>query len=567
MRLSEYFTPTLKEIPADAVIKSHQLMLRAGLVRMLAAGIYSYLPLSWRILKKIMNIVREEMDAIDGQEIFMPALNPLEIWEETGRAEGFGDEMFHFPDRKSRTMCLAPTHEEVICSIARTDIRSYKELPQIWYQIQNKFRDEPRPRSGVLRTRQFLMKDSYTLDYTKEGLDLAYEKHAHAYRNIFSRCGLKFFEVGASSGLMGGSASQEFMIESEFGEDTVALCDFCGYAANAEIANFKIELMNDSKYKKLENISTPDKRTIEEVSNFLNLEPNHFMKSLLYYIDSQPVFILIRGDYDLNESKLIKLFGNEFRPATPKEVLDICKANIGFISPAGIKGIPVYVDNTLKDQSGFVSGANEDHYHIGGIDPEKDFQVKEYVDVSLVKEGDLCAQCGKPLRVVNAIELGHIFKLGTKYSESMGATVLDQKGNEIPIIMGSYGIGIERIMAAYIEQNADENGLIWSNALTPFDVHIIPINYKDKMIQEKTNSFYEELSSENIDCLVDDRDFSPGFKFRDADLLGIPIQLILGEKNIKNGNVEIKHRKTNKREIIAITDLAKYIKDDISKIN
>ena len=450
MRLSEYFVPTLKEIPSDAVIKSHQLMLRAGLIRMLAAGIYSYLPLSWKILKKIKKIVREEMDAIGGQELLLPALNPLDIWEETGRAEGFGDEMFSFPDRKSRKMCLAPTHEEIICSIARQDLRSYKELPQIWYQIQNKFRDEPRPRSGVLRTRQFLMKDSYTLDYTEQGLDAGYEKHAHAYRQIFNRCGLKYFEVGASSGLMGGSASQEFMIESDIGEDTVALCDDCGYAANAEIANFKVKIQEKSKYSDIVEISTPDKRTITQVAEFLDLKPYNFMKSLLYYIDSKPVFILIRGDYELNDSKMIKLFGDTYRPATEEEVLEICGANVGFICPVGIKGIPVYVDITLQGQSGFVSGANKDHFHLGGINLERDLESVNYVDVALVKNGDVCSSCNSSLRVVNAIELGHIFKLGTKYSESMNAKVLNENGKDVPIFMGSYGIGIERIMAAYI---------------------------------------------------------------------------------------------------------------------
>ncbi len=559
MKMSEFFSPTLKEIPSDAVIKSHQLMLRAGLVRMLAAGIYSYLPLSWRVLKKIMNIVREEMDAIGGQEVFLPALNPLDIWQETGRAENFGDEMFHFPDRKNRMMCLAPTHEEVICAIARNDIRSYKELPQIWYQIQNKFRDEPRPRSGLLRTRQFLMKDSYTLDYTWEGLDIAYDKHARAYRNIFGRCGLKFFEVGASSGLMGGASSQEFMLESEMGEDNVALCGQCSYAANAEIAGFRLEPVEDSPYRELTEISTPEKRTIDEVSTFLNLSSEYFMKSMLYFIDSKPVFIVIRGDYEVNEMKMLTKFSDLFRPATPEEVFEICNAHVGFISPVGIKGIPVYVDNTLKDQTGFVSGANKDHFHIGGIAPGKDFPVKEYVDLALVKSGDLCPECGHSLRVVHAIELGHIFKLGTKYSASMGANVLDQNGKEIPIIMGSYGIGIERIMAGYIEQNADENGIVWNFTLAPFAVHILPINYKNRLVREKTDAVYQELSGLGIECLLDDRNVSPGFKFRDADLLGMPVQSILGEKNLKNGQAELKHRKTGNKEFVELEKLSQRI--------
>ena len=567
MRLSEYFAPTLKEVPTEASIKSHQLMLRAGLIRMLAAGIYSYLPLSWRILKKIMQIIREEMDAIGGQELLLPALNPLEIWEETGRAGGFGDEMFSFPDRKSRKMCLAPTHEEIVCSIARNDIRSYKELPQIWYQIQNKFRDEPRPRSGVLRTRQFLMKDSYTLDYTEEGLDAAYEKHAHAYRQIFTRCGLNYFEVGASSGLMGGSASQEFMIESEVGEDTVALCDNCGYAANAEIADFKVKIRGDSKYSNLEEISTPDMRTINDVSKFLDLQPDNFIKSLLYYIDSKPVFILIRGDYELNESKMVKVFGDIGRPATEDEVVKICGANVGFIGPVGIKGIPIHVDITLQGQSGFVSGANKDHFHLGGIDIERDLHSVNYVDVALVKNEDFCSSCDFSLRVVKAIELGHIFKLGTKYSESMKATVLNQNGKEVPIVMGSYGIGIERIMAAYIEQNADDNGLVWNPSLSPFDAHIIPVNYKNERIKKQADLTYIKLTEAGIECIIDDRNFSPGFKFRDADLLGIPFQIIIGEKNLIDEKIELKFRKTGKKELIPVLECVETITEIIMKKN
>ena len=563
MRLSKYFIPTLKEIPSDAVIKSHQLMLRAGLIRMLAAGIYSHLPLGWRVMKKVMQIIREEMDAIGGQEFYFPALNPLDIWQETGRAEDFGDELFRLKDRKGRDMCLAPTHEEVVCAVARNEIRSYKDLPQIWYQIQNKFRDEPRPRSGVLRTRQFIMKDSYTLDASEEGLDAAYNKHAQAYRNIFSRCGLKFFVVGASSGLMGGSASQEFMLESDVGEDTCAVCDKCGYAANVEVAKFRVQPIPDPGETQLEEVHTPEKRTVEEVSDFLGLPRSHFIKTLLYIVDSKPVMLLLRGDYGLNESKMMARFGAKFRPATDEEIRQVCGANPGFIGPVGIKNVPIYADNTIRGQRGFVSGANKDQYHIKGIDPRRDVAITEYVDIAQVKDGDLCPECGSPLRVVRAIELGHIFKLGTKYSTSMGATFLDADGKQKPIIMGSYGIGVERIIAAFIEQTADEKGIVWNKALAPFYVHIVPINYKSEKVRSAADKLYEELNEAGIDTIIDDRDFSPGFKFRDADLLGMPIQLIIGEKNLDKNQVELKLRKTDERSIVpldqCVTEISKIL--------
>jgi len=545
MRLSRYFIPTLKEIPADAVVKSHQIMLRAGLIRPLAAGIYSYLPLGWRVMRKVIQIIREEMDAIGAQEFYLPALNPIEIWEETKRASDFGEEMFRFQDRKNRTIVLAPTHEEIICDIARGEIRSYKDLPQIWYQIQTKFRDEPRPRSGVLRARQFIMKDSYSLDVDEQGLDKSYQLHAQAYKKIFSRCGLKFFVVGASTGLMGGSASQEFMLESEVGEDVVVICDQCGYAANIEVATGKLKtkIQQDGE---LTEVYTPDKRTIEQVSQFLNVEPNNLIKSLMYVIDGSPVMILIRGDYTVNESKMMKLFGNNFRPATEAEVAEICGAKVGFIGPIGlIKSIPIYADNTIKNQRGFIVGANKDHYHLKGVDVQRDIKIQQFIDVTTVNRGDGCPQCDYSLRVVHAIELGHIFKLGTKYSKSMGVTFLDATGQEQPIVMGSYGIGIERIIAAFIEQHADARGIIWNKALAPFLVHLIPINYRNQTVQLIADKIYHNLEQKKIPTLLDDREVSPGFKFKDADLLGMPIQIIIGEKNLKNQCIELKLRKTN----------------------
>ena len=567
MRLSKAFIPTLKETPSEASIKSHQLMLRAGLIRMLSAGIYSYLPLGWKIMKRVMEIIREEMDAIGGQEFYLPALNPVEIWQETGRANDFGDEMFHMKDRKRHEMVLAPTHEEIICANARGEIRSYKELPQIWYQIQNKFRDEPRPRSGVLRARQFIMKDSYSLDYNQENLDKSYELHKEAYKKIFSRAGIKFFIVGASSGLMGGSGSQEFMAESEVGEDTIALCDNCGYAANLEVATSELNnLVN--KPTKLEEIYTPNVRTIDEVSQFLDVPDYYLIKSLVYIVESKPVLILLRGDHDLNESKMMSEFGAKFRPATEEEIEKITGgAHVGFIGPVGLKGIDIYVDKTIVNQRGFISGANKDNYHIKGIDPERDFKIKRIVNVSTVKAGEKCPNCHRPLRIVNAIEIGHIFKLGTKYSKAMGATVLDPSGKEVPIVMGSYGIGVERILATHIEQNADDKGIVWSKTLAPYFVHIVPINMKNKTVAKKAEEVYQFCLDENIPVLLDDRDVGPGFKFKDADLLGIPLQIIIGDKNLKNNKIEFKIRKSNSSFLVGLSDYPKKLREVLSQID
>jgi len=567
MRLSKAFIPTLKETPSDITIKSHQLMLRAGLIRMLSAGIYSYLPLGWKIMKRAMDIIRKEMDAIGGQEFYLPALNPVEIWQETGRAKDFGDEMFHLKDRKRHEMVLAPTHEEIICANARGKIRSYKELPQIWYQIQNKFRDEPRPRSGVLRARQFIMKDSYSLDYNQEGLDRSYELHKEAYKKIFSKAGIKYFIVGASSGLMGGSGSQEFMAESETGEDTIVLCDSCGYAANLEVAQSELNNSVNEPADQLGEIFTPDVRTIDEVSKFLGVPDYYLIKSLLYIVESQPILILIRGDHELNESKMQAKFGTTFRPATEEEVVDITGgAHVGFIGPVGLKGIDIYVDKTIVNQKGFISGANKDNYHLRGIDPERDFDTKEIIDVATVKAGEKCPNCGHPLRIVNAIEIGHIFKLGTKYSKAMGATVLDPSGKEIPIVMGSYGIGVERILATQIEQNSDDRGIVWSKSLAPYMVHIIAINMKSERVAQQAESVYRFCEDAGISVLFDDRDVGPGFKFKDADLLGMPMQIIVGEKNLKNQKIEFKIRKSGQSFLVDVDDYPQKLKEVLKEL-
>ncbi len=544
MRLSQAYIPTQKETPADAVIPSHRLMIRAGLIRPLASGIYSYLPLGWKIMKKVMEIIREEMDAIGGQELHLPAMNPVDIWDESGRNTDFGDEMFRLKDRKGSPLCLAPTHEEIICDLARKYIRSYRDMPQIWYQIQTKFRDEPRPRSGVLRTRQFFMKDSYTLDVDADALDSGYNLHAQAYSNIFSRCGLKFYVVGASSGLMGGSGSQEFMIESAHGEDTLALCDGCGQSDNLEIADSIPSLVTDD-VATLEKIHTPDTKTIADVSAFLDKDPSRLMKSLVYVNDDGPLMVLIRGDQEVNESKLVSLFTKNVRPAHPDEVKEVCGVEVGFVGPIGLKNkIPVYADKVLKEQNNLTTGANETDYHLTGIQLDRDTDITEFIDIRSVNSGDECIKCKEPVRVTQAIELGHIFKLGTKYSESMKATFLDKEGNERPIVMGSYGIGVERIVAASIEQNADEKGIVWDASIAPYLIHIIPLNADKSEIVKTAEKYYNELKEKGFDAIIDDRSVSPGFKFKDADLMGMPIQIIIGEKGLNSGQVEIKVRKT-----------------------
>jgi len=556
MRQSKSFIPTLKEVPADAIIPSHKLMLRAGLVRQIAAGVFSWLPLGFSVIKKIMNILREEMDAIGGQEFLLPALNPIEIWEQTGRVEAMGDVMFHIKNREG--LVLAPTHEEIITYHARQHVQSYRELPMIWYQIQNKFRNEPRPKSGVLRGRQFLMKDAYSLDSTLEGLDESYKKHYEAYKKIFGRCGLKFFVVGASSGAMGGNASQEFMVESDAGEDVCAVSD-SGYAANLEVATSKLPPVGRIESNEIiEEFATPNAKTINDLIIQFGFDENRLAKSVVYMIDSKPVLILMRGNDELNESKLESVFKtNKFRPAESSELIDITGANAGSIGPVNLKTkIKVVADNLLREANGLISGANKDGFHFKNIDFTRDCSIDEYYDFRTIKPGEPDIIDGSPLRVVKAIELGHIFKLGTKYSVALGANFLDAEGNESPIIMGSYGIGVERVMACYLEQNYDDKGIIWNENLTPYHIHILGLNLsRSPEVAEVCEQIYEELKSV-YEVLYDDRNESPGIKFNDADLLGIPIQFIAGKKNIDNGNIEIKFRRTGEREVIKISEIS-----------
>ena len=553
MRLSKSFVPTLKEVPNDAVVTSHILMLRAGMIRMVGAGIYAFLPLGYRVIRKISEIIREEMNAIGGQEFHLPGLNPREIWEETNRVEAFGDILFHV---KNRDYVLAPTHEEIITYLARNVVKSYKDLPQIWYQIQTKFRNEARPRSGVIRGRQFLMKDAYTLDSSWEGLDVGYGLHDKAYRAIFDRCNLDYFVVGASSGAMGGTGSEEFMVKSDAGEDTVAHCRNCGYAGNLEVAESRVpERGREKENEEVKEIATPDVHSIDELCEFLKIKEIQCAKSRVYISDGKPVLVLMLGNEEVNETKLAKALGGNIRPAHAEELKDISGADAGSIGPIGFNG-KIIADDRLRDANNLYSGANKNDYHFSGIDLKRDVKTIEYFDLRSVQSGEECIKCGNKLDVFSAIELGHIFKLGTKYSNSMGAKFLDENGEEKPIIMGSYGIGVERVMACYIEQHNDENGLVWDKTLTPFHVHLMGLNMKKNEIVQICDRVYNELNEKGIEVLYDDRvDAQAGFKFKDADLLGMPLQIIVGDKKLKENKVEVKIRKSGERFDVKVDEL------------
>jgi prolyl-tRNA synthetase len=556
MKFSRMFIPTLRESPSEAEAISHKLMLRAGYIRQLASGLYIFLPLGWRVLNRINRILKEEMESIGAQEISMPILHPAEIWQKTGRWYDIKDEMFRLKDRTGRDMCLGMTHEEIMTWLASKEIRSYRQLPQIWYQIQTKLRDEARPKSGVLRTREFIMKDSYSFDIDDEGLHKSYEAHAEAYHRIFKRCGIKFYQVESDPGMMGGAQSHEFMAPSNAGEDYIILCDNCNYAANIEIARSispRIKFY-DWTY---EEIYTPQKKTVQEVSTFLNIQPEYFIKSLLYITAQGPVLILLRGDQELHEKKLIKLIG-PFRSALKDEVINYLGTEPGFIGPMGHK-IPIIADLVLKDGS-YITGANKKDFHVKGIRAGVHFDC-QWEDIHIVKEGDLCPNCNSLIRIEKAIEIGNIFKLGTKYSVSLDAFFLDKDGIEQPIIMGSYGIGPARIAAAAIEQNYDKDGIIWPKSIAPFDLEIIPLNTKDHRTMKVSENLYNSLKNKGFDILIDDRDERPGVKFKDADLIGIPLQIIIGEKNLKNDQIEIKIRRSKESNIVSLEKATDHIID------
>lgn len=547
MKYSESLIPTLRETPSDAEVISHQLMLRAGYIRKVAAGIYNYLPLGFKVLKKVENIIREEMERAGAQEVLMPMVVPSELWKKSGRWDFYGKELLRINDRHGRDFCLGPTHEEVITELTGTEIRSYRNLPINLFQIQTKFRDEVRPRFGLMRGREFVMKDAYSFHTSEEDAEREYRKMFDTYKRIFERCGLKFRAVEADSGSIGGSFSHEFVVLAESGEDAVASCDNCDYAANIEKAISKSKRnLPDKKEAALpqEKVKTPGKKSIDEVAAFMGVKEEHLVKTLVYLADNKPVIALIRGDYELNETKLKNVLDcNELELAGPETVTKITGAPTGFAGPIGLNDIEIYADHTVEVMSNFICGANEKDLHIKNVNIEQDFNVTEFHDLRSVTCGDECPRCEGKLEIHRGIEVGHIFKLGTKYSEAMGATFLDTDGKEKPMVMGCYGIGVGRTGAAAIEQNNDEGGIIWPMPLAPYQVIITIVNPKDDEVRTTAESIYESLKLEGIEVILDDRNERPGIKFKDADLIGIPVRITVGGRGIKEGKVEVKHRK------------------------
>ena len=583
-RWSELFIPTLREAPADAEVTSHKFLVRSGYVRQLGAGIYSYLFLGQRSFNKITAIVREEMDKV-GQEFYLPALNPREIWEASGRWEVMGDNMFRLKDRKGADLCLGMTHEEIMTDIARKELRSYKQLPQIWYQIQTKFRDEARPKSGLLRVRQFIMKDSYSFDIDPAGLDVSYQKHRDAYCKIFDRCGLKYVVIEADSGAMGGTQSEEFMVRTPAGEDQIVSCENCNYAANMEKASSKLEPVEDLKLEGDGNpveVHTPGQKTIEDVARFLGVSPKNKIKTLALVaeetdpktgkVKTRSIVVLMRGDHQMNEAKLVSTIGKQTRPMTEDEIKQLFKSPAGFLGPLGIEWAKdlkdsdrpaLLVDKALEGRKNLISGANKEDYHVKNITPGGNFHPTAYADLRSVTAGEGCPKCGSRLRIDTAVEIGHIFKLGYKYSDSMGARVLDKNGKEVTPIMGSYGIGIERILTAAIEQSNDENGFWLSPAIAPFQIVVTPTNVKDEQITKAANDIADRLQAAGFEILLDDRDERPGVKFKDADLVGIPYRITVGKK-VTEDTVEVVTRSTRVVADARISAIVEYFQRELN---
>lgn len=570
MRYSKYLLPTLKEIPSEAEVPSHQLMLRAGMIRKLTSGIYSYLPLGLRSIRKVEEIIREEMNRAGAIEVLLPVVHPAELWQESHRWDEYGKELGRFKDRHNRDCCLGPTHEEVITDIARREIRSYRQMPLNLYQIQTKFRDEIRPRFGVMRAREFTMKDAYSFDADEKGEEISYRKMVDAYNRIFTRCGLTFRVVEAESGLIGGTYSHEFMVLAETGEETIVSCTRCSYAANIERAEFKrpdreMHPPEPNMLKPLQKVLTPNQRTVEQVTEFLRVTSADLVKTLIFVSDKGPVAALVRGDHEISEKKLKMTIGaKDLQLADEEAVEKVSLSPKGFAGPMGLT-IPIYADFDIQGMVNFVTGANEKDHHLIHVNAGRDFHVFQFADLRRFAAKDLCPLCGGETRLDKGIEVGHTFKLGTKYSKLLGATYLDDKGVEKEIVMGCYGIGVGRTVAAAIEQSYDEHGIIFPMPIAPFQAMLLPVNMKIDLIRETAEDLYQDLLNQGVDVLFDDREETPGVKFKDADLIGIPLRITLGEKNLKKGLVEIKKRKSGEIILVKTEEVKGKIKEMIDQ--
>jgi len=564
MRISQLLSKTLRQAPAEADTISHQLLVRAGMVYQVVSGVYSYLPLGWRVLRNLEQIIREEIDKVGGQELMMPVLQPLELWEKTGRHQSFGESLFTLTDRRGRKLCLGPTHEELITELVRHQVRSYRDLPLLLYQIQTKFRDEPRPRGGLLRVREFPMMDLYSFDADEEALELSYQKMRRAYKNIFDRCSLPTMEVEADSGAIGGKDSHEFMVIAPSGEDVIIHCNHCGYAANAEKAQ-SIKLDGEHEpLQSLEEVATPGMKSIEEVADFLQISKRHTLKAVFYVADGDLVFVAIRGDLEVNEIKLKNALKCTDLQLASEEKVQLAGLVAGSASPIGLSGIKILADDSIKLGTNFVAGANKPDYHIRNVNYPRDFQVDLILDIATAQPGEGCPKCRESLTSTRGIEAGHIFKLRTVFSQKIGAFFLDQNGETKPIVMGSYGIGVGRLMAAAIEQNHDEKGIVWPLPLAPYQVYLCALGMDNAGVTAAAEKLYADLEIKGVDVLFDDRSESPGVKFNDADLLGIPIRLVMSPRTLKSQSAEIKWRNKEESQLLPLEELTERISKDIS---
>ena len=565
MRFTQLISKTLRADPPEAETPSHRLMLRSGLIHQVASGVYAYLPLAWRSMRKIENIIRQEMDAAGGQELLMPTLQPRELWEQTGRSAAFGENLFSLEDRRGRPMVLAPTHEEVVTSIARANVQSYRDLPAILYQIQVKFRDEPRPRAGLIRVREFAMKDAYSFNTDDDSLEESYQAMAQAYRNIYRRCNLPVLMAEADSGAIGGKDSHEFILPTATGEDTVITCPACGYTANAEKAVGVYPEVPSEVLKPLEEVATPGIKTIAELAEFLHIPESHTLKAVFYSAESELVLVTIRGDLEVNEVKLKNvLHSNDLRLATDDEV-KAAGLVAGSASSIGIEGIKRVADPSITQGSNFVAGANKPDAHLRNANYPRDFQVDTLTDLALAQPGQLCPNCGQTLEATRGVEVGHIFKLGTFFSETLGATYLDQQGQQRPILMGCYGIGVGRLLAAAIEQNHDEKGMVFPAPIAPYQVHLVGLNLADDRVAAAADQLYRDLWSQGVETLYDDRiEAAAGVKLNDADLLGLPLRLVVSPRNLNNGLVETKGRQESEPSLVPADQAVEVVRERLS---